>query len=83
MMVHGDHAEQMVVVFGDGLPRPVPVHVTDDEVLEVATEGAFVSGHEPSTYCASAFGIPIGSPGRVGVKGSESGEHGPRCGPWR
>ena len=45
MVVHRDHAEQMIVVLGDGLPRPVLVDVADDEVLEVTAEGALMCGH--------------------------------------
>src|SRR4029453_1538168 len=39
VVVHGDHAEQVVVVLGDRLARPVPVDVTDHEVLQVPPEG--------------------------------------------
>src|SRR5205085_461655 len=38
VVVHRDHAEQVVVVLGDGLARPVLVDVADLEVLEVAPE---------------------------------------------
>ena len=50
VVVHRDHAEQVVVVLGDRLARPVPVHVADDEVLEVPAEGAFVRGHRRRRY---------------------------------
>src|SRR4029079_17390898 len=45
MVVHRDHAEQVVVVFGDRLPGPVLVDVAGLEVLEVATERALVNSH--------------------------------------
>ena len=40
VVVHRDHAEQVVVVLGDGLARPVAVDVADLEVLEVTAERA-------------------------------------------
>ena len=45
VMVHRDHAEEMVVVLGDRLAGPVPVDVARDEVLEVTPEGPVVDGH--------------------------------------
>jgi hypothetical protein len=45
MVVHRDHAEQVVVVLGDGLAGPVLVDVTDLEVVVAAAEGALVHGH--------------------------------------
>jgi hypothetical protein len=33
MMIHCDHAKQMIVRFGDGLTRPVPVDVTNNEIF--------------------------------------------------
>ena len=45
MVVHRDHAEQVVVVLGDRLAGPVLVDVAGLEVLEVTTEGALVHGH--------------------------------------
>jgi hypothetical protein len=47
MVVHRDHAEQVVVVLRDRLARPVPVDVTDHEVLEAAPERTLVHGHLP------------------------------------
>ena len=41
MVVHRDHAKEMVVRFGDRLAGPVLVDVTDLELLEVAPEGTF------------------------------------------
>ena len=38
VVVHGDHAEQVVVGLGDRLARPVLVDVADLEVLQVAAE---------------------------------------------
>src|SRR5207244_12118538 len=38
VVVHRDHAEQVVVGLGDRLARPVPVDVADLEVLQVAPE---------------------------------------------
>jgi len=46
MMVHRDHAKQMVVVLGDGLAGPVLVEVTDLEVLEGSAEGPVVHRHD-------------------------------------
>ena len=45
MVVHRDHAEEMVVGLGDGLAGPVLVDVADLEVLEVTTEGTLVHSH--------------------------------------
>jgi hypothetical protein len=45
VVVHRDQAEQVVVVLGDRLARPVLVHVAGDEVLEVTAEGAIVRRH--------------------------------------
>ena len=45
VVVHRDHAEQVVVGLGDRLARPVAVDVTDREVLQVAAERALVNGH--------------------------------------
>ena len=45
VVVHRDHAEQVIVVLGDRLAGPVTVDVTGLEVLEVAAEGAVVDGH--------------------------------------
>src|SRR6185369_14121183 len=53
VVVHRDHAEQVVVVLGDGLAGPVLVHVADGEVLEVATEGALVGRHRAATLPAA------------------------------
>ena len=46
VMVHRDHAEQVVVGLGDGLAGPVPIDVADLELLEVATEGSLVGPHD-------------------------------------
>ena len=43
VVVHGDHAEEVIVVLGDGLPRPVLIHVADLEVLEVPPESPSLS----------------------------------------
>ena len=45
MVVHRDHAEQVVIGLGDGLAGPVLVDVADLEVLEVATERTLVNCH--------------------------------------
>ena len=39
VVVHGDQAEEVVVGLGDGLGRPVLVHVADLELLQVAAVG--------------------------------------------
>jgi hypothetical protein len=49
VVVHGDHAEQVIVVFGDGFPRPVAIDVADLEFLIVPAERTFMD--HP---CASA-----------------------------
>ncbi|HZP49778.1 MAG TPA: hypothetical protein VFB40_01350 [Actinocrinis sp.] len=38
VVVHGDEAEEVIVVLGHGLARPVLVNGTDLELLEVAAE---------------------------------------------
>ena len=45
VVVHRDHAEEVVVVLGDRLARPVLVDVADLEVLEVPAEGPVVCRH--------------------------------------
>ena len=45
VMVHGDHAEQMVIGFGDCLAGPMPINVADFEVFEMATKWAVVGSH--------------------------------------
>ena len=50
VVVHRDQAEEMVVVLGDRLARPVLVDVAGLEVLEVATEGSFVHRHGCESY---------------------------------
>ena len=45
VMIHRDHAKEVIISFRDRLSRPVSVHVTDDEFLEASTKGAFVNGH--------------------------------------
>ena len=57
VVVHRDHAEEMIVVLGDRLAGPVLVDVADLEVLEVATEGSLVRGHGASNGSLSR--IPI------------------------
>ena len=48
-MVHGHHAEQVVVELGDRLARPVAVDVARDEILQVTTKRAVVDRHEGTT----------------------------------
>ncbi len=55
VVVHRDHAEQVVVVLGDRLARPVPVDVAGDEVLEVAAERAVVDRHAGNDEIAHAL----------------------------
>ena len=45
VVVHRDHAEQVIVCLGDRLAGPVPVDVAWLEVLECATEGPLVDRH--------------------------------------
>ena len=47
VVVHRDHAEEVVVVLGDRLAGPVPVDVADLEVLEVPPERAVVAWSRP------------------------------------
>src|SRR5580698_3018395 len=62
MMVHGDHAEEMVVRLCDGLARPVAVDVSDAEVLEAPAEGPFVDGHAGHAPGCSTAGTPASTP---------------------
>jgi hypothetical protein len=32
-MIHGDHAKQMIISFGDGFSWPVAIHITNSEVF--------------------------------------------------
>ena len=45
VVVHGDHAEQMVIGFGDCLSGPMPINVSDFEVFKMATKWAVVGSH--------------------------------------
>src|SRR5258708_25579931 len=54
MVVHRDHAEEMVVFLGDGLAGPVLVDVANLEVFEVTTERTLVHGHAASVPTGSA-----------------------------
>ena len=45
MVVHRDHAEQVVISLGDRLARPVLVDVADLEILQVAAEWSIMDGH--------------------------------------
>jgi len=33
MMIHRDHAKQMIVCFGDGLAWPMPIHISNNEIF--------------------------------------------------
>ena len=33
MMIHRDHAKQMIVCFRDGLARPVSIYIADNEIF--------------------------------------------------
>jgi hypothetical protein len=33
MMIHRDHAKQMIVCFGDRLARPVSIYIADNEIF--------------------------------------------------
>jgi hypothetical protein len=46
VVVHRDHAEKMIVVFGDGLARPVLVNIAGLEILEIAAEWAVIGRHD-------------------------------------
>jgi hypothetical protein len=54
MVVHRDHAEQVVVGFGDGLAGPVPVHVTGLEVLVQPPERSLVDRHPVEVRAAGS-----------------------------
>jgi len=60
VVVHRDHAEQAVVVLGDGLARPVPVDVTDLEILEILPNGL------ASPIGVSPLGVALGDYPPVG-----------------
>jgi hypothetical protein len=32
-MIHGDHAKQMIVVFGNGFAGPMTINIADDEIF--------------------------------------------------
>jgi hypothetical protein len=46
VMIHRDHAKQMIIGFGDGLAGPVAVDIADDEVLKTSSERSLVNSHE-------------------------------------
>jgi hypothetical protein len=54
MMVHGDHAKQMIVGFGDGLTRPMAVNIADNKILEASPERSLVNGHGLGRYSLSS-----------------------------
>ena len=72
VVVHGDHAKEVVVGLGDGLARPVPVHVPDVEILIVAPEGPVDDGHGSPFVVVGGSGPTLG-PGPTG--GQHRGGH--------
>jgi len=56
VVVHGQQAEQVVVVLGDRLARPVPVHRADLELLEITPE---LHVHLPGVARTSAAGTTV------------------------
>ena len=50
VVVHCDHAEEVVVVFSDGLTRPVAEDVTRGEIFQASAERALMCRHEWATY---------------------------------
>ena len=45
VVVHRDHAEEVVVGLGDRLARPVPVDVPDLEILQISAERPIMNRH--------------------------------------
>ena len=75
VMVHRDHAEEVIVRFGDRLAGPVPVDVADREVLERAAERPIVHGHPLARHRIVIVAIPsVGSRSeRSGLIGTGAG----------
>ena len=72
MVVHREQAEQVVVVLGDRLARPVLVDRADLELLVVATElhaAASFAARLPGILARAWHGCP-----QVGPRGAEAGE---------
>ena len=46
VVIHRDHAEEMIVGLGDGLARPVSVDVAGLEVFEIPAEWSIVGSHD-------------------------------------
>jgi hypothetical protein len=46
VMIHGDHAEQVIVIFCDGFAGPVAENIARREIFKAATKGAFICCHE-------------------------------------
>jgi hypothetical protein len=57
MMVHRDHAKQVIVGFGDGLAWPVLVDIANDKILEVSPKGPFVCGHDVKSRCKETSAV--------------------------
>ena len=50
VVIHRDKAKQMIVIFGDGFPWPVAIHITDLKIFETSAKRAFVSRHVASLH---------------------------------
>jgi hypothetical protein len=51
MMIHRDHAKQMVVSLGNRLARPMAINIANYEVFEVSTERSLVNCHDLHANC--------------------------------
>lgn len=45
VMIHGDHAKEMIVGFGDCLSGPMSIDITNFKVFEMAAKWAVVGTH--------------------------------------
>jgi len=60
VMIHRDHAKQMIVGLGDGLAWPVAIYVANYKIFEGSAKGAFVNGHVKLRYTLSYCYCPVG-----------------------
>jgi hypothetical protein len=57
VVIHRNHAEQVIICFGDCLAGPMFVDITYFEVFETAPEGSVKSTHSQSAPLLNARGL--------------------------
>ena len=80
VVVHRDHAEQVVVGLGDCLAGPVLVDVANDKIFEVSSKGPFVCGHDVKSRCRVTSVINNASHKQRSRKQRQASSRGGCCG---